>query len=199
VVRELLEVQLSGSNSTSAITPRLDRRYSLRVIVVETERLSLRRLLEDDAVFLQELMGEESYRRYLFGTPDHSLEEVRVMIREAYIGSYVINGFGLYLVQLTESAEPVGICGLVKRENLTHVDLGYGFLRRFWSQGYAIEAARGVVEHARRDLDLKRIVAATHPENSASIRLLLSLGMRLEGTAEVIPGTPMDNLYGMDL
>lgn len=150
-------------------------------------------------MFLHELMGEESYRRYLSSTKDRNVDEVRELIRNAYIGSYERNGFGLYLVELESSGEALGICGLVKRDTLKDVDLGYGFLNRHWSKGYALEAARRVVEHAREDLGLERLVAATNPENKASKKLLEKLGMRHEGSVEVVPGMPADDLYGMAL
>jgi len=166
-------------------------------VVLETERLRLREVGLADADFLQELMAEPSFRRYLAAMGERELDEVREMIRSTYRASYERHGFGLYLVELQEGGEPLGICGLVRRDTLEDVDIGFGFLHRHWSQGYALEAARAVVQHAR-NLGLPRLVAAAHPQNAASIRLIEKLGMRREGEVVVIPGQPPDALFGLD-
>src|ERR1035438_7035607 len=89
-------------------------------------------------------------------------------------------GFGLYQVRLTGSDEPIGMCGLLKRETLEDVDLGFAFFPEFWGTGYAREAAAGVLSYARNSLSLTRIVAITAPNNDASRRVLEKLGFELE-------------------
>ena len=168
-------------------------------IVLETERLALRRLAEADAGFLHELTNEPSYRRFLSLKPADSVDQAREWLGSRYQPSYARQGFGLYGVILRATGEVMGLCGLVQRERLADVDLGYGFLRRYWGHGYALEAARAVVEHARRDVGLRRLVAVTHPDNEPSIRLLERLGMAREGQIELTPGTPPDALYALVL
>ena len=89
-------------------------------------------------------------------------------------------GFGLYLTELREGAIPIGMCGLIKRESLADVDIGFAFLPAFWGQGYAYEASLAVIVYAKRDFALTRLVGITSPENRKSIRLLGRLGMTLE-------------------
>lgn len=96
-------------------------------------------------------------------------------------------GFGLYLVALRESGAPIGTCGLIKREGLEDVDLGFAFLEAHWGKGYAHESAAGVVAHARRDLGLERLVAITSLDNHRSIKVLEKLGLVFEGTVR-LPG-----------
>lgn len=74
----------------------------------------------------------------------------------------------------------LGLCGLVKRELLPDVDIGYAFLREFWGQGYAREAAGAVVNYARSILHLKRLVAIVTPENERSVHMLTKLGLAFE-------------------
>jgi len=110
-------------------------------------------------------------------------------------------GHSMYMVELLGeggAAVPVGLSGLIKRDALEDVDLGYAFLPRHRGQGYAFEAARAVVAHART-LGIPRLVAITTPGNAASIALLLRLGMCFQGTRVVVAGEPELNLYGMDL
>ena len=71
------------------------------------------------------------------------------------------------------------MCGLIKRPVLDDVDIGYAFLPKFWSKGYAVEATRAVKEQAR-GLGLKRLVAIVEPTNQGSIRVLEKLGMTFE-------------------
>jgi len=96
------------------------------------------------------------------------------------VASYEKNGFGLYLVRLTESGQAIGMCGLIKRDGLEDVDIGYAFLPKFWSKGYALEAALAVRDYARGVIGLKRLIAITDPENQGSIRLLEKIGLKYE-------------------
>ncbi len=87
------------------------------------------------------------------------------------------------------------MCGLLRRETLEDVDLGFAFLPQFWGQGYAYESTKAVLAHGRADFDLKRIVAVTASDNQASIRLLERLGMRFERTIRLIDDQPEVKLF----
>ena len=153
---------------------------SLSMIVLETERLILRRLSTDDAQFVLELLNEPSFLRYIGDRGVRNLEQAVQYILDRLVASYERNGFGLYLVELKESGIPIGISGLVKRDSLPDADIGFAFLPAYWSKGYAIESAAAVMNHAREDLGLTRIVAITSPDNEASEKLLGKIGLRFE-------------------
>jgi RimJ/RimL family protein N-acetyltransferase len=72
------------------------------------------------------------------------------------------------------------MCGLIKRDSLDDVDIGYAFLPKFWSKGYAVESASAVMTYARDVVGLKRIIAITDPDNQGSIRVLEKLGFKYE-------------------
>ena len=148
--------------------------------VLETERLLLRQFSIDDADFILRLLNEPSFIQNIGDRGVRTLEDARSYILRVPIASYERNGFGLYLVILTETGTPIGMCGLIKREALEDVDIGYAFLPEYWSKGYAIEAAMAVKEYARDSIGLRRLVAITDPENLASIRVLEKLGLRFE-------------------
>jgi [ribosomal protein S5]-alanine N-acetyltransferase len=102
-------------------------------------------------------------------------------------------------VELVESSEPIGICGLVKRELLDHPDLGFAYLRRFWSKGYATEAASATLKHARESLMLPYIYGLVSAKNIRSIRLLENLGLHYVRSL-ALPGQPLEShLYGTEL
>jgi ribosomal-protein-alanine N-acetyltransferase len=151
------------------------------VKVLETERLILRHLSpEQDAEFMLELLNEPAFIKNIADRGVRSTEDARQYLASGPLASYEQNGFGMYAVELKESGVPVGVCGLVKREGLDDVDIGYAFLERFWSNGYAYESASAVLDYGRDVLGLERIVAITTPDNQGSIRVLEKIGLRFE-------------------
>jgi RimJ/RimL family protein N-acetyltransferase len=103
------------------------------------------------------------------------------------VASYERNGFGLYLVVLKQQEVPIGICGLIKRESLADVDVGFALLPQFRKQGYAFESASAVLSYSKSVLKIDRIVAITSVDNVASGRLLEKLGMRFEKVIKLSP------------
>jgi RimJ/RimL family protein N-acetyltransferase len=148
--------------------------------VLETERLALRHLTTDDAAFILELLNEPAFIRYIADRGVRSLADARRYIQDGPVASYARHGFGLYLVELKDSSIPIGMCGLLKRDSLDDVDIGYAFLERFWSKGYAYESASAVLDYGYKMLGLKRIVAITSPDNYGSIRVLEKIGLRFD-------------------
>lgn len=148
--------------------------------VLETERLVLRRLSLDDAEFILELVNEPSWLRYIGDRGVRTIEDARQYLLTGPLASYQQFGFGLYLIEEKESGVPVGICGLLKRETLDDVDVGFALLPQFWRRGYAFESAAAVLQHGKDDFGLRRIVAITSPDNHGSIHLLEKLGFRFE-------------------
>jgi RimJ/RimL family protein N-acetyltransferase len=150
------------------------------VNILETERLMLRRLAAGDAAFILELLNEPAFLENIGDRGARTLADARRYIARGPVASYRKFGFGLYLVELKESGAPIGICGLLKRDWLKDVDIGFAFLQKFWWQGYARESAAAVMHYGWTTLRLKRIVAITKPTNQASITLLEKLGLRFE-------------------
>lgn len=158
--------------------------------VLETERLILRRLGAGDEAFMLELLNEPSFVRNIGDKGVRTLADAGRYLSNGPLASYERFGFGLYLVELRETAAAVasiGICGLVRRDTLPDVDIGFAFLPAYWSKGYAVESAAAVMTYARETLRLKRLLAITAPDNEGSIRVLQRIGftfdrmMRLAG------------------
>ena len=151
---------------------------NLNLKVLQTERLILRRFVPADAGFILELLNEPSFVQNIGDRGVRTVSDAERYIETGPAASYARNGFGLYLVLLKESGESVGMCGLIKRETLPGVDLGYAFLPRFWSKGYAIESVRAVLGFATNAVGLERILAIVDPNNQGSIRVLEKAGFR---------------------
>lgn len=166
--------------SDSAI-PR--RCLEVATAVIETERLGLHEMSADsadDAAFMLRLLNEPSFIRNIGDRGVRSLEEAHAYLLKGPLASYRNFGFGMYRIEAKASGQTLGVCGLMKRQALDDVDLGYALLPEFCGLGYAVEAAAAVLAHARSALGLARIVAITDPDNQASIRLLEKLGFRFE-------------------
>ena len=155
-----------------------DEQKQAQVKTLETGRLILRPMTLDDAALILELLNEPSFIQNIGDRKVRSLEEARSYIRNGPIASYERNGFGLYVVERKETHESIGMCGLIKRDTLEDVDIGYALLPRFWSRGYAVEAAQAMKDYARDVIGLKRLVAITDPANQGSIRVLEKIGLR---------------------
>lgn len=148
--------------------------------LLETERLILREFTFDDAPFILTLLNDPSFLRFIGDKKVRTLEAARQYLTAGPMASYAQHGFGLNLVELKDSHTPIGMCGLLKREDLPDPDIGFAFLQDFRSKGLAFEAAAAVLNDARERLGLKRFLAIVMPDNEASIKLLEKLGMRFE-------------------
>lgn len=167
--------------------------------VLETERLALRRLSADDAEFILELLNQPSFIENIGDRGVKTNEDAVRYIKNGPVASYERFGFGLYLVELKGTAIPIGICGLLKRETLPDVDVGFAFLPKFWSRGYAVESASAVMKYGRNVLGIGRIVAITAPANHGSIKVLEKIGLRFERLMKLSEGEPAIKLFVSDV
>jgi RimJ/RimL family protein N-acetyltransferase len=161
------------------------------VTVCTTDRLLLRRLTGDDAAFVLEQLNEPSFIRNIGDRGVRTLDDARAYIADGPVAMYARHGFGLYLVTLKDTATPIGMCGLLKRDTLEDVDIGFAFLPRYWGKGYALEAASAVMAYGRDVLGIKRIVAITSLDNESSIRLLKKIGLTFDRMIR-LPGGEAD-------
>jgi RimJ/RimL family protein N-acetyltransferase len=163
--------------------------------VAETARLRLRWLAASDAAFIFELVNEPSWIQFIGDKGVKTLQDAARYIENGPVAMYKRVGFGLYMVELKDSCEPIGICGLIKRDGLDDVDLGFAFRPMFWRNGYAFESAAAVMAYGRSTLGLRRIVAILSHDNHRSSRLLERLGFSFEGTVKLRPDDEDLDLY----
>lgn len=167
--------------------------------VLETDRLILRWLSAEDADFILRLVNEPSWLRFIGDNGVRTVEDARAYILNKLVEMYSRLGFGLYLVELKDAGLPIGICGLIKRDSLEDVDIGFAFLPQFWGKGYAYESAAAVMEFGKRDFGLKRIVAITSPDNDVSGRLLEKLGFDFERMVKLSAESEEVKLFAADV
>ena len=155
------------------------------MIVSETARLRLRYLADEDAAFILELLNEPDFIRNIGDREVRTLDDARRYIQHGPVSSYSQHGFGLFLVELRDSGVPIGICGLLKRDYLADVDVGFALRESYRGKGYAFEAASAVLHLGHQVLGLGRIVAIVSPDNQASMSLLRRLGLEFERTLRI--------------
>lgn len=148
-----------------------------------TERLAFREMAEGDLEPMAALLGDAEVMAYY----DHPRDRTEAL---AWIRwnqrLYDEHGFGLWVVELRQTGEFVGDCGLTPQEveGVTEIEVGYHVRLALQRRGYATEAAAACRDFARDELGLQRLIAIIHPENIASQRVAEHIGLTLEKVVE---------------
>lgn len=157
---------------------------------IASERLISRELNIDDAPFILELLNEPTWLQFIGDKGVRNLADAKSYIMNGPHKMYRKSAIGLLCVVLQESNTPIGLCGLIKRDTLADIDIGFAFLERFGRNGYAYEAASTTMEYARDILKLSRVVAITNPDNQRSIKLLNKIGLHFERMVKLADDAP---------
>lgn len=171
----------------------------MQEIIIETKRLILNEFTSDDSKFILELLNSPGWLKHIGNRGIHSIQDAEKYISDKIAVSYNKNGYGFYKIILKSSREKAGMCGLIKRDTLDDIDIGFALLPQFEGNGYAFEASEAVMDYAKYHLKINRIAAITVTYNTTSIKLLDKLGMKFEKTIQ-LPGDPEElMLYYKDL
>lgn len=164
------------------------------MVVLETERLSLRQVELADARFMLELLNSPGFLENIGDRGVRDEDQARAYIEERVLGSYRDHGFGMWLAVQKGDGAPVGLAGLVRREGLETPDVGYAFIQKVWGRGYAQEAAAAVLAHAQGPMGIPKLAAITTPENFASMAVLRKIGFIYQGMIQ-LPGIDRESTY----
>lgn len=162
------------------------------MIVTQTDRLTLRHIAPADAPFVHALLTDPDFLAQIGDRGGHTLADAERVIVERFEAGYAERGFGMFLVERSADGAKLGMCGLVKRDGLESVDLGYAFLPAARGSGYALEAARAVLAWAA-ERAIAPVVAIVSPGNARSTAVLERLGYTLERSIR-LPGADHDVL-----
>ncbi|MBE9540375.1 MAG: GNAT family N-acetyltransferase [Proteobacteria bacterium] len=165
---------------------------------LKTSRLIIDEMTLADALFILEILNDADFIRYVADRGIRTEERAKEYLTDRVMVSYKEHGFGMAAVRLKDSRKIIGMCGLIKRDSLQDVDIGYGFLPSARGQGYAREAVEAVLAMGRKDFGLKRIAAIIHPENRPSRALAESVGMQLDSMIRLTPDDDEICLYLVD-
>ena len=167
--------------------------------ILETDRLYLRRLVRDDAEFILRLLNEPSWLAFIGDKNVSNLNDAKKYIELSAITLYQQFGFGLFLVANKENDVPLGLCGLMKRDDLEHADLGYAFLAEFWQQGFALEAVNSVLHYAKHEHQLTKLLALTKSSNTPSINLLNKVNFQFDSHLKLLDDEENLHIYELSL
>lgn len=145
-------------------------------IILETERLQLREFAHEDAPFIIELLNSRGWLQYIGDRNVRTPEQALAYLDNGPIKSYATNGYGLWMVRLKKPSAPVGMCGILKRTELSNPDIGYALLPAFHGNGYADEIVSATLQHAKEFLSIPVLSAIVQPDNARSIHLLKKKG-----------------------
>jgi len=150
-----------------------------------TERLEITELSVYNTSFIIALLNSSGWLQYIGDRDVHTIDDAVEYLVQGPLKSYKEKGYGLWLVKLRATNEPIGMCGLLKRDYLSHLDIGFALLPRYEGKGYAREASLAVLNYAARELGQHTIAAIVMPGNEASLQLLHRLGFTDKGTITV--------------
>jgi len=148
--------------------------------ILGTERLVLGEFSIDDAEFILTLLNTPAWLEYIGDKNVRTIEDAVNYLENGPIKSYKENGFGLWLILLKNNCTPIGMCGLVKRESLDDIDIGFALLPEYSKLGYGYEIANATLNYANQVLRIDKVVAITDSNNIPSIKLLNKLGLQFE-------------------
>jgi len=154
------------------------------MLVCQTERLTIRQFESTDASFIVELLNDEQFIKNIGDKQVRTANDAIEYLQKGPMATYENFGFGLYMLELKECHTPIGMCGLLKRDNLEYADLGFSLLPQYYRKGYAKEASLAVLNEARDNYKLEKVSAITALHNIGSIHLLKSLGFNFIKTIE---------------
>lgn len=146
-------------------------------LILETQRLRLREFTLDDTKFIIELLNSPGWIEFIGDRNVKTEEQAIQYLQNGPLKSYVQNGYGLSMVE-TKDGQPIGMCGILKRETLENPDIGFAFLKQFTGKGYAYEIANATLSYAMSHLKIPKVSAITLPNNVRSSRLLEKIGMK---------------------
>jgi len=167
--------------------------------ILDTERLTLRTIHPDDAAFYYELVNDPTWLEHIGDKGIRSVEGARAAIIDGPCIMQERHGHSLYVMERKSDGKPLGLCGLIKRDSLPDVDIGYAIRPAYFGHGYTYEAAEAVVAYARDVMGLKRLMGITNPANTVSIKLLGKLGLTFVEHTTLPPDHRPTNIYSLQL
>lgn len=147
---------------------------------LETERLILRKFIEDDIPALYLILKDEDVNTFLPWFPLKSMEEARTVFETKYAEEYARPQAYAYAICLKQDDYPIGY---IKVDMTEGHDLGYGLRKEFWHRGITVEAGKAVIEQVKKDG--VPFITATHDVNNLqSGGVMQKLGMSYQYTYE---------------
>jgi RimJ/RimL family protein N-acetyltransferase len=163
-------------------------------VVLETERLRLRWLREDDFEEYAKMCRDPEVMRFLGGTLTTDIEIWRQMA--SIMGHWYFRGYGIWAMEEKSGGRLIGRIGCLNPIGWPAFEVGWTLARDCWGKGYATEGARRAMAYAFNELNRDHVISLIAPDNIASIRVAERLGERVEGQTELLGKKVL--IYGID-
>jgi RimJ/RimL family protein N-acetyltransferase len=170
------------------------KQMEMNEATLETERLLLRWLREDDFDEYAKMCRDPEVMRFLGGVLLTDFEVWRQMA--TIMGHWYFRGYGIWAVEEKSTGKLVGRVGCLYPIGWPAFEVGWTLARDSWGEGYATEAAQRALAYAFTELDRDHVISLIAPENVASIRVAERLGERVEGKTELLGNEVL--IYGID-
>lgn len=167
------------------------------MIVLETKRLRLRYIEDSDAQFIFELVNQKTWLKFIGDKGVKDIPGALKYIDNIRINMYQKYGFGLYIMERKDDLALLGMCGLIKRDTLDDIDIGFAILGKYARQGYTLEASLALLTQAKEQ-GIKKIVVITNINNIQSIQLLEKIGLQYEKLISMDAGVSQLKLFSIE-
>ena len=153
--------------------------------LIETERLLMREFTLEDIDAVYEFQTNPDVIRFMGGDGAVKVRaDAERIIREIWFAEYKRYGYARYAMVHKGDQRVIGFCGFKFEPEAGLPDIGYRMLPEYWGQGLATEAARAVIDYARRVLGVEKFFGEVVEQNVASINVLEKLGLSHVDTYE---------------
>ncbi|MEU7892510.1 GNAT family N-acetyltransferase [Nonomuraea sp. NPDC049152] len=149
-------------------------------IILETERLILRRFTEDDVDNLFALDNDPEVMRFLNGGEPVPLERIRDVTLPAFLAYYERpGGFGFWAAEEKATGEFIGWFHFRPKKDAPpgEIELGYRLRKSAWGKGYGTEGSRALIERGFTGQGVERVTAFTMTVNTGSRRVMEKSGL----------------------
>lgn len=147
---------------------------------LSTNRLLIRKACLEDASFLLKLLNTPAFLKNIGDRNVRTLDDAKNYIISKYFEVYNTLGYGYYMLVTKDTNTIIGTAGLVNREGLDGIDVGFALLPDFKGKGYGYEATKAIMQYATTTYGIKTYLAITLPSNEPSQRLLEKLGLKFK-------------------
>ncbi|MFB9947229.1 GNAT family N-acetyltransferase [Rhizobium puerariae] len=148
-------------------------------VILDTERLRLRSWLDRDRDLFREINADPKVMEFFPVRRTHD-EADAVLLR--LNDTITETGLGFYALELRETGEPMGFCGLSLANMpavfpVETVEIGWRLATRFWGNGYVTEAARALLHFAFDKKHLDAVVSFAVADNHRSTAVMRRIGL----------------------
>ena len=157
----------------------------LAIPMLETKRLRLRALGEDDVPAMFELLQDPDVVRYVGDRHVPTLQETWRYVA-GWLGHWVLRGYGQWAIEERSSGHLVGRAGIINPADWPGAEVGYLLGRDWWGRGYATEAAAATMGWGFEELGFDDLLSLIDPDNHASIAVAERLGESRRGEVDLM-------------